>query len=171
MYLEGIFLSAASQKCCMVLLLWGGPVLFLSCSSLPPWLSPFRLDMLVSPVLSHYRRSCWCSLSHSATPVSWHSRWAHTVLLSCTFTNKALREGYAWIQDLVITSDTCFQLKMRIDFWEGDRKRRVYKWAGGKSTFIISVFLTESFEAGKISSCFEAEKIFHLCACECVCAC
>lgn len=50
-------------------------------------------------------------------------------------------------------------------------KEKVYKWASGKSTFIISVFLTESFEAGKISNCFEAQKIFHLCVCVWVCVC
>lgn len=30
-----------------------------------------------------------------------------------------------WTQDAVITSDTCFQLKMRTNFWEGDGKAKV----------------------------------------------
>lgn len=46
---------------------------------------------------------------------------------------------------------------------------KVYKWARGKSTFIINVFLTDSFEARKISSHFEAPQTFHLCVYECVC--
>ena len=54
---------------------------------------------------------------------------------------------------------------------EAEREEKVYKRAGGKSTFIVSVFLTESFEAGEISSRFEAQKIFHLCMCECMCVC
>lgn len=48
-------------------------------------------------------------------------------------------------------------------------REKVHEGASGKGTFIISVFLAESFEAGKISSCFEAQKIFHLHVCECVC--